>query len=153
MTQMIYCVKCRRKTPATNLHTVTTANGRHMLQGICTVSRTKVCKFIPSSSTNRKREINYESKYDDVPPALEYVPGISGPAPMDIDSQHSLRKKRKNSGAHHGHKKLNNAKRKNEHTFMQPKHRQKKRKVEGSGIFGNLIGNLAGNALTSLIPI
>lgn len=43
--KMIYCVKCKKKTPTENLTTGISRNGRKMIQGNCTVCGTKKTQF------------------------------------------------------------------------------------------------------------
>ena len=44
-----YCVKCKSKCEMKDATTKTAKNGRHMLQGTCTVCGTKMTKFISKS--------------------------------------------------------------------------------------------------------
>lgn len=43
---LIYCVRCKKKTPTTDLHQAMTKNGKHMLQGKCTQCGLTKSKFI-----------------------------------------------------------------------------------------------------------
>ena len=40
-----YCVKCRQRQSVKGMKRVKSANGRNMLQGICTICGTKITKF------------------------------------------------------------------------------------------------------------
>jgi Zn finger protein HypA/HybF involved in hydrogenase expression len=41
-----YCTKCRTKREIKDAKEVTTANGRHALQGVCPVCGTKLTRFV-----------------------------------------------------------------------------------------------------------
>ena len=45
-----YCTKCRTKREIKDAKEVTTANGRHALQGACPVCGTKLLRFVASQA-------------------------------------------------------------------------------------------------------
>jgi hypothetical protein len=45
MTYM-HCLRCRRKTPTTGLHTVKSSNGRHQGKGVCGVCKGRKSQFM-----------------------------------------------------------------------------------------------------------
>jgi hypothetical protein len=44
-----YCVKCREKKEMKDVKQVTLANGRHALQGACSVCGTKMTRFVKAN--------------------------------------------------------------------------------------------------------
>jgi len=46
-----YCTKCRTKREIKDAKDVTTANGRHALQGACPVCNTKLTRFVAGKAT------------------------------------------------------------------------------------------------------
>ena len=47
--QDMYCVKCKRQTPSTNVEFSTTSNNRRMMKGICGVCGSKKTLFVKST--------------------------------------------------------------------------------------------------------
>ena len=41
-----YCVKCKRSTPTANVKVVKTKNGQYQEKGVCSVCRSKKCRFV-----------------------------------------------------------------------------------------------------------
>jgi len=41
-----YCVKCKKKVEMENPSEFLTSNNRKILKGICSICKTKVCKFV-----------------------------------------------------------------------------------------------------------
>jgi len=49
---MIYCFKCKKKTPTNNPHMVTLSNGRHAINGTCSNCGTKKFQFVSEKDGN-----------------------------------------------------------------------------------------------------
>ena len=51
MSDLIYCLRCKQKTPTNNTERVVTTNNRNLLKGTCSVCQTKKNKFIAGNGS------------------------------------------------------------------------------------------------------
>lgn len=174
-------MKCQKKVAATGMHQVVTKNGRYMIKGRCPYSRNVVCQLVsgtartsykPVKGRKRLRKLDsatatdyvpmnldddvvdalLESKYDSQPETIDTTPIVrrmtGKRVRADVEDAailpHVVKKTRRNPVRVSRLKRAPDA--------LVDYNAGRRKRQRGSGIFGSVLSQIAGNALNSLIP-